>query len=72
MDKDTIEAIPKTMESFFGCSGKMVRPSAATVKEVLKKSEKEGLSPLSMSGKNWLRTFVFKPRVLQVLPKRSS
>lgn len=30
--KDKIETIPKTMEKFFGCSGKMVKPNQDTVK----------------------------------------
>ena len=30
--QDKIEAIPKTMERFFGCSGKMVKPTHDTVK----------------------------------------
>lgn len=38
--EDVIEAIPKTMEKFFGCSGKMVRPSPDTVKALVKKIRK--------------------------------
>ena len=38
--EDKIEAIPKTMEKFFGCSGKMVRPSTNTVKRVVRKIPK--------------------------------
>ena len=30
--QDKIESIPKTMEKFFGCSGKMVKPTQDTVK----------------------------------------
>ena len=40
MEKDTIETIPKTMEKFFGCSGKMVKPSPNTVKAIVKKIRK--------------------------------
>jgi alkylated DNA nucleotide flippase Atl1 len=38
--EDIIEAIPKTMEKFFGCSGKMVKPSTATVKALVRKIRK--------------------------------
>jgi len=38
--EDKIEAIPKTMEKFFGCSGKMVRPTSSTVKAVVRKIRK--------------------------------
>jgi hypothetical protein len=38
--EDKIEVIPKTMEKFFGCSGKMVKPSADTVKTVVRKIRK--------------------------------
>ncbi len=33
--EDKIEVIPKTMEKFFGCSGKMVKPSSASVKALV-------------------------------------
>ena len=33
--QDKIETIPKTMEKFFGCSGKMVKPSQDTVKALI-------------------------------------
>ena len=39
--QDKIETIPKTMEKFFGCSGKMVKPTQDTVK-VLVKSIRKG------------------------------
>ena len=40
MDEDIIEPIPKTMEKFFGCTGKMVKPSLSSVKEIVKKVRK--------------------------------
>ena len=38
--EDKIEAIPKTMEKFFGCSGTMVKPSSDTVKAIVRKIRK--------------------------------
>ena len=38
--EDKVEPIPRTMEKFFGCSGKMVKPSLSTVKKVVKKVRK--------------------------------
>ena len=38
--EDKIEVIPKTMEKFFGCSGKMVKPSSETVKAIVRKIRK--------------------------------
>lgn len=35
--KDTIVSIPKTMEKYFGCSGKMLKPSPNTVASLIKK-----------------------------------
>ncbi len=35
-----IETIPSTMEKFFGCSGKMIKPSANTVSAIVKKIRK--------------------------------
>jgi alkylated DNA nucleotide flippase Atl1 len=40
MEQDEIETIPKTMEKFFGCSGKMVKPSTDTVKKIIKRIRK--------------------------------
>ena len=34
--EDKIEAIPATMEKFFGCAGQMVRPAPKTVKNLVK------------------------------------
>lgn len=33
---DTIVGIPKTMEKYFGCSGKMLKPSPSTVASLIK------------------------------------
>lgn len=44
---DVIEAIPKTMEKFFGCSGRMVKPSSDTVKAIVKKIRKGRLVTLN-------------------------
>jgi len=38
--EDKIESIPKTMEKYFGCSGKMVKPTSSTVKAVVRKIRK--------------------------------
>ena len=38
--EDKIEDIPKTMEKFFGCSGKMIKPSEDSVKAIVKKIRK--------------------------------
>ena len=57
MDEDIIEAIPKTMEKFFGCSGKMVRPSVATVKGVLKKVRKGRLVTLEQVREKLAKDF---------------
>jgi len=46
MDEDIIESIPKTMEKFFGCSGKMVKPSMVTVKAIIKTIRKGKLVTL--------------------------
>ena len=35
--QDTIVNIPKTMEKYFGCSGKMLKPSPNTVASIIKK-----------------------------------
>ena len=37
---DKIETIPETMEKFFGCSGKMIKPSPETVKSLVRKIRK--------------------------------
>ena len=46
MEKDKIEVIPKTMEKFFGCTGKMIKPSEGTVKVIVKKIRKGKLVTL--------------------------
>jgi len=48
MDTDKIESIPKTMEKFLGCSGKMVKPSLSSVKKVVKKIRKGKLVTLEL------------------------
>lgn len=48
MDEDKIEQIPKTMEKFFGGSGKMVKPSTATVKKIVKTIRKGKLATLDL------------------------
>ena len=35
--QDTIVNIPETMEKYFGCSGKMLKPSPNTVASIIKK-----------------------------------
>ena len=45
--ENKIESIPKTMEKFFGCSGKMVKPSPDTVKAVVRKIRKGKLVTLN-------------------------
>jgi len=35
--EDIITSIPKTMEKFFGCSGKMLKPCPSTVEALVKK-----------------------------------
>ena len=47
MDKDIIQDIPKGMEKFFGCSGKMVKPSIQTVESKVKLIGRGQLATLS-------------------------
>ena len=35
--EDKVEVIPSTMEKFFGCSGKLVKPSPETVKNIVER-----------------------------------
>jgi len=46
VEKDIIELIPKTMEKFFGCSGRMVRPSIKTVKAIIRKVDQGKIATL--------------------------
>jgi len=46
MEEDEIVVIPKTMEKFFGCSGKMVKPSIKTVKQIVEQIPKGKLYTL--------------------------
>jgi len=48
MEQDEILAIPKTMEKFFGCSGKMVKPSKNTVKTIVNNIPKGKLVTLEL------------------------
>ena len=57
MEQDDIEAIPKTMEKFFGCSGKMVKPSTDTVKAIVKKIRKGKLVTLEQLREKLARDF---------------
>lgn len=57
MDEDIIENIPKTMEKFFGCRGKMLRPSLMTVKEVIRKIRKGRLVTLDQLREKLARDF---------------
>jgi len=40
MEESVIENIPVKMEKFFGCSGKMIKPSTEAVKALVKKVRK--------------------------------
>lgn len=44
---DIIESIPKTMEKFLGCSGKMVKPSPDTVEALVGKIQKGDVATVS-------------------------
>lgn len=74
--EDKIETIPKTMEKFFGCSGKMVKPSSATVKAVLQKIHKGKLVTLNQLREKLAKDFAVQTacpastiKALQVLTK---
>jgi len=45
------------MEKFFGCSGKMVKPSASTVKSIIKKVQKGELVTIEQIRKNLANDF---------------
>jgi len=57
MEDDKIESIPKTMEKFFGCSGKMVKPSLDSVKKIVKKVRKGKLVTLEQIREKLARDF---------------
>jgi hypothetical protein len=46
--ENKIEDIPKTMEEFFGCSGKMVKPSTETVKALVQLIHKGDLTTIDL------------------------
>ena len=78
MEEDKIEVIPKTMEKFFGCSGKMVKPSTDTVKEVVRKIRKGKLATLEQLREKIASDFGVETacpasttKALQVLSKES-
>jgi len=54
---DVITNIPKTMEKFFGCSGKMLRPCPATVEDLIKKIPKDKLSTTELIRKKLAAEF---------------
>lgn len=74
--EDTIEAIPNTMEKFFGCSGRMVKPSTKTVKSIIKKVPKGKLLTLSQLRERLSKQFSVETacpacttKALQILSK---
>ena len=48
---DVITNIPTTMEKFFGCSGKMLKPCPATIEALIKKIPKGKLSTTELIRK---------------------
>jgi len=50
--EDQITNIPKTMEKFFGCSGKMLKPCPTTVAALIKKIPKGKLTTTELIRKN--------------------
>ena len=78
MDEDVIDTIPKSMEKFFGCAGKMVKPSVATVKEAIKKIRKGKLVTVDQVREKLARDFGVQTacpasttKALQLLSKES-
>jgi len=76
MDTDKIESIPKTMEKFLGCSGKMVKPSLSSVKNVVKKIRKGKLVTLEILREKLAADFNVQTacpasttKILQILSK---
>ncbi|VAW74806.1 hypothetical protein MNBD_GAMMA12-3280 [hydrothermal vent metagenome] len=74
--EDRIEVIPKTMEKFFGCSGRMVKPSPETVKSVVTKIRKGKLVTLNQLREKLAKDFSVETacpasttKALQVLSK---
>lgn len=44
---DVVECIPKTMEKFLGCTGKLVKPSPDTVESLLRQIRKGKIATIS-------------------------
>jgi len=57
MEEDIIKSIPKTMEKFFGCTEKMVKPSLSSVKEIVKKISKGKLITVEQIREKLARDF---------------
>ena len=55
--QDAIVDIPKTMEKFFGCTGKMLQPSPDTVASVIKKIPKGRVATLDTVCKRLANNF---------------
>lgn len=55
--EDEITSIPKTMEKFFGCSGKMLKPCPATVEALVKKVPKGKLTTTELIRKKLAITY---------------
>lgn len=55
--EDKIEIIPKAMEKFMGCSGKMIKPSTATVKAIVQKIRKGKLVTLGQLREKLAKDF---------------
>ena len=55
--QDAIVDIPKTMEKFFGCTGKMLQPSPDTVASVIKKIPKGRVATLDTVCKRLAKNF---------------
>ena len=55
--QDTIVSIPKTMEKYFGCSGKMLKPSPSTVASLITTIPKGRVSTIDAVCKKLARKF---------------
>lgn len=55
--QDTIVSIPKTMEKYFGCSGKMLKPSPSTVAALIKKIPEGRVATLDSLCKTLAKKF---------------
>lgn len=77
--EDKIEAIPEKMESFFGCSGKMVKPSPESVKSIVQKIPKGRLLTLDQLRASLAKAFSVQTacpagttKALQILSKENA